>query len=160
MAVSNGTGVKITISWQPRLCLAGAMMRTCRTGWFRKNYSRYSAFHAVQVKPWLRRLVAGLSPDRYEFNPRLIHVGFVVDNVAFGQVPLRLLLLSCQYHPTNALYTCTYIILATEHTLSMSYILWLLNIRPCVISVTWAQINAFIIRHYNLCVSCNALCIC
>jgi hypothetical protein len=37
--------------------------------------------------PWLKRLVAGLSLRR----PGLIHVGFVVDKVALGQVSLRVL---------------------------------------------------------------------
>jgi hypothetical protein len=36
--------------------------------------------------PWLRRLVAGLSPRRLGFDPGLVHVGFVVDKVALGQV--------------------------------------------------------------------------
>jgi len=81
------------------------MIRTYRTRWLRKNYSNFSALHAVRAKPRLRRLVVGLPPDRHEFNPRLIHVGFVVDNVALGKLPLHLLLLSCQYHATNALYT-------------------------------------------------------
>jgi hypothetical protein len=36
--------------------------------------------------PWFRRLVAGLSPWRPGFDPGLIHVGFVVDKVALGQV--------------------------------------------------------------------------
>jgi hypothetical protein len=36
--------------------------------------------------PWLRRLVAGLSSWRTGFDPRLVHVGFVVDKVALGQV--------------------------------------------------------------------------
>jgi hypothetical protein len=35
--------------------------------------------------PWLRWLVAGLSPWGPEFVPRSIHVGFVVDKVALGQ---------------------------------------------------------------------------
>jgi hypothetical protein len=33
----------------------------------------------------LRRLVAGLSPRRPGFDPRSVHVGFVVDQVALGQ---------------------------------------------------------------------------
>jgi hypothetical protein len=37
--------------------------------------------------PWLRRLVAGLSLRR----PVLIHVGFLVDKVALGQVFPRVL---------------------------------------------------------------------
>jgi hypothetical protein len=36
--------------------------------------------------PWLRSLVAGLSPRRPGFAPGSIHVGFVVDKVALGQV--------------------------------------------------------------------------
>jgi hypothetical protein len=35
--------------------------------------------------PWLRWLVAGLSPRRPGFHPGSVHVGFVVDNVALGQ---------------------------------------------------------------------------
>jgi hypothetical protein len=36
--------------------------------------------------PWLRRLAAGLPPRRPGFDPRSVHVGFVVDKVALGQV--------------------------------------------------------------------------
>jgi hypothetical protein len=39
--------------------------------------------------PWLRRLVAGLSPRRPGFDPGSVHVRFVVDKVALGQVFLR-----------------------------------------------------------------------
>jgi hypothetical protein len=39
--------------------------------------------------PWLRRLVAGLSPRRPGLDPRSVHVRFVVDKVALGQVFLR-----------------------------------------------------------------------
>jgi hypothetical protein len=39
--------------------------------------------------PWLRRLVAGLSPRRSEFASESIHVGFVVDEVSLRQVFLR-----------------------------------------------------------------------
>jgi hypothetical protein len=37
--------------------------------------------------PWLKRLVAGLSPRRPGFAPGSIHVGFVVDKVALGRFP-------------------------------------------------------------------------
>jgi hypothetical protein len=40
---------------------------------------------------WLRSLVTGLSPRRPGFTPGSIHVGFVVDKVALGQVFLRVL---------------------------------------------------------------------
>ena len=35
--------------------------------------------------PWFRRLFAGLSMSGSGFDPRLVHVIFVVDNVALGQ---------------------------------------------------------------------------
>jgi hypothetical protein len=38
-----------------------------------------------RVVPWLKRLVAGLSPRRPGFAPGSIHVGFVVDKVALGR---------------------------------------------------------------------------
>jgi hypothetical protein len=41
--------------------------------------------------PWLRRLVAGLPPRRPGFDPGSVHVGFVVDKVALGQVFPRVL---------------------------------------------------------------------
>jgi hypothetical protein len=41
--------------------------------------------------PWLRRLVAGLSPRRPGFDPGSVHVGFVVDKVALGHVFLGVL---------------------------------------------------------------------
>jgi hypothetical protein len=44
--------------------------------------------------PWLRRLVAGLSPRRPGFDPGSVHLGFVVDKVVLGQVLLRVLRLS------------------------------------------------------------------
>jgi hypothetical protein len=40
----------------------------------------------TKAVPWLRRLVAGLSPRRLGFDPGSVHVGFVVDIVALGQV--------------------------------------------------------------------------
>jgi hypothetical protein len=41
--------------------------------------------------PWLRRLVAGLSPRRPAFASRSFHVGFVADIVALGPVFLQVL---------------------------------------------------------------------
>ena len=35
---------------------------------------------------WLIQLVAGLSTRRLEFDPRSVHVGFVEDKMALGQV--------------------------------------------------------------------------
>jgi hypothetical protein len=40
---------------------------------------------------WLRRLLAGLSPQRLRFDPRSVHVRLAVDEVALGQVPLAVL---------------------------------------------------------------------
>jgi small ligand-binding sensory domain FIST len=44
-----------------------------------------------KAAPWLRQLVAGLSPRNPMLAPGSIHVGFVVDKVALGQVFLRVL---------------------------------------------------------------------
>jgi hypothetical protein len=56
--------------------------------------------------PWLRSLVAGLSPGRPGIAPGSIHVGFVVDKVALGQVFLRVVRFSLSiYHSTVALQT-------------------------------------------------------
>jgi hypothetical protein len=47
----------------------------------------------ILAVPWLRRLVAGLSPQRLEFAPGSVYVEFV-DRVALGQVSLRVLCFS------------------------------------------------------------------
>jgi hypothetical protein len=44
------------------------------------NYSN----HCVLAVPWLRRLVADVSPRRPGFYPGSVHVGFVVDKVALS----------------------------------------------------------------------------
>jgi hypothetical protein len=44
--------------------------------------------------PWLKRLVPGLSPQRPGIAPGSIHVGFVLEKMALGQVFLRVLRLS------------------------------------------------------------------
>jgi hypothetical protein len=49
------------------------------------------------VVPWLRRLVADISPRRPGFVPGSIHVRFVVDKVALGQAFLRVL----RFSPVN-----------------------------------------------------------
>ena len=41
---------------------------------------------------WLRRSVASLSPRRLVFDPRSVHVRFVVEKVSVGQVPVPVLL--------------------------------------------------------------------
>jgi hypothetical protein len=48
-------------------------------------------WYGIRAVPWLRSLVAGLSPRRPGFAPGSIRVGFVVDKVALGQVCLRVL---------------------------------------------------------------------
>jgi hypothetical protein len=56
-----------------------------------------SDYTTIMAVPWLRSLVTGLSPRRPRFATRSIHVGFVVDKVALGQVSLRVLRFSHQY---------------------------------------------------------------
>jgi len=41
--------------------------------------------------PWLRLLVAGLSPQRFVFDLRYFRVGFVVDKVKLGRGFLKVL---------------------------------------------------------------------
>jgi hypothetical protein len=50
-----------------------------------------------EAVPWLRPLAAGLPPQRPGFDPRSVHVGFVVDKVALGQGFLRVL----RFSPVN-----------------------------------------------------------
>jgi hypothetical protein len=45
----------------------------------------------MSAVPWLRRLVAGISPQRTGFAPGSVRVGFVVDKVALGQAFLWVL---------------------------------------------------------------------
>jgi hypothetical protein len=48
---------------------------------------------------WFRRLVAGLPTPR----PGSVHVGFVVDKVALGQVfPPSISVFPCEFHSTGA----------------------------------------------------------
>jgi hypothetical protein len=51
----------------------------------------------AEAVPWLRRLAAGLPPGRPGFDPGPVHVGFVVDKVALGQVFPRVL----RFSPVN-----------------------------------------------------------
>jgi hypothetical protein len=44
-----------------------------------------------EAMPWLRQLVADLSPEKPGFYPKPLHVGFVGDRVALGQVYLQIL---------------------------------------------------------------------
>jgi hypothetical protein len=55
-----------------------------------RNY--YCSVHIIKsVVSWLGQLVAGLPPRRAGFAPGSVHVGFVVDIVALGQVFPRVL---------------------------------------------------------------------
>jgi hypothetical protein len=59
----------------------------------------WSVLHVrnVLAVPWLRLLVAGLSPRKPEFDPGSVRVGFLVDKVALGQVFSRVL----RFSPVN-----------------------------------------------------------
>jgi hypothetical protein len=57
----------------------------------------------LSAVPWLRRLAAGLSPRRLWFDQGSVHVGFMVDKVALGQVSPRVLrFFPRQFHSTCA----------------------------------------------------------
>jgi hypothetical protein len=63
---------------------------------------------SLMTMPWLRQIVASLSPRRL----RSVHVGFVVDKVALGQVFSKFLSFLCLYLSTVAPY---------------SYAIWVMN---------------------------------
>jgi len=50
----------------------------------------------LNIVPWLRQLIAGLTLRRLGFNLRSVHVKYVVDRVAMGQANLHSLRLPCQ----------------------------------------------------------------
>jgi hypothetical protein len=54
--------------------------------------NKYSfSIKSEKAVPWLRRLVAGLSPRRHGFDPGSVYVRFVVGKVALGHVFDRVL---------------------------------------------------------------------
>jgi hypothetical protein len=56
--------------------------------------------------PWLREFVLSFSLRSPEFYPKPVRVGFVVDEVAQGQVPLRAALFSLSHdHSTIASFS-------------------------------------------------------
>jgi hypothetical protein len=76
--------------------------------YFRKHLPLYCLHIFWRDVPWLRRLAAGLSPRRPWLVAGSVHLGFVVDNVALGQVFRRVL----RYFPVSIipprLYTHLY----------------------------------------------------
>jgi hypothetical protein len=70
------------------------------TKWYwDRFFPKYFRFRAM---PWLTQLVTGLSPRRPGFDPRSVHVGFVVDKVALGQVFSEYFGFPRQFHSTGA----------------------------------------------------------
>jgi hypothetical protein len=67
------------------------------TVFLKQKLKKKQVTNKTRAVPWLRRLVAGLSPRRHGFDPGSVHVGFVVDNVALGQVSPRVL----RFSPVN-----------------------------------------------------------
>jgi hypothetical protein len=61
----------------------------------------------IMAMPWLRQLVASLSLQRNEFLPGLVHIGFVVDKVALGQIFLHIPQFSPVSNIPPVLYTHT-----------------------------------------------------
>jgi hypothetical protein len=63
--------------------------------------------NTVSSTTWHRQLVAGLSLQRQEFVPSSVHVAFVVERVALGQVFLKVL----QFYPINIIPPWLYILI-------------------------------------------------
>jgi hypothetical protein len=59
---------------------------------------------------WLRQFVAGFSSRKPRFDPRPVHIGFVVGKVALGQFisAPSTVVFPCEYHFTNVTYSFTY----------------------------------------------------
>ena len=61
-------------------------------------------FYILKCGPWLRQLVGSVSLQSHEFNLRPVHVGFVVDREALGQVYLLSMSVNILYVPISV--TC------------------------------------------------------
>jgi hypothetical protein len=77
------------------------------------------------------------------FDPRAVHVGFIVDTVALRQVFL------CQYHPTNAPYSFiyylkSYVILATDSVV---------NLKPRIQTSNAHSCTSLRLSAYSICLS-------
>jgi hypothetical protein len=77
--------------------------------------TRETFVHTHKAVPWLKRLVADISPRRAELAPGPVHVGFVVHSVALRQVFLRVLRFTLS--------------ISSRHGSSHSYITWGMNSR-------------------------------
>jgi len=53
--------------------------------WLELHPRRVPEYKAEGSMPWLKQIAAGLFLQRPRFNPRPVHVGFVVNKVALGQ---------------------------------------------------------------------------
>jgi hypothetical protein len=78
-----------------------------------RNKKEVPIWYTGGAVPWLRQLVAGLSPRSPGFVTGSIHVGFVVEKVALGQVSLRVL----RFSPVNIIPPSFYILI---HYLGMN----------------------------------------
>ena len=80
-------------------------LRFCRTSW------QKCIFHLFKAVLWLRGLVANQPAWRSRFDPRLVHVGFILHKAAFGQVSLRVL----QFSPVTIIPPVLTVILSMCH---------------------------------------------
>jgi hypothetical protein len=67
-----------------------ACMAVARQMYFTLSVAQ-SITYANRAVLWLRRLVVGLCPRNPSFSPSSVHMGFVADKVALGQIFLRVL---------------------------------------------------------------------
>jgi hypothetical protein len=73
------------------LCYAALFIKASSRHVLTRGYHHHHHHHCMQAVPWLKRLVAGLSPRMPGFVPRSVHFVIVVYTVALGHVCLRVI---------------------------------------------------------------------
>jgi hypothetical protein len=76
---------------------------------------------------WIRQLVAGISSRRPDFDPRSVHVRFVVDKVALGQVFFRVL----RFFPCVSFHQCSILTIYTLLLLGQTGEAWKASKKQC-----------------------------
>jgi hypothetical protein len=108
--------------------------------------------------PWLRQLVAGLSPQRPTFNPRLVLLGFLVGKVTLEQVFLQALWFShfTIIQPFHHPFIPSVVNSSVTHTIESSHLIMSLcdTFKETILQNSWSskylncwKVVAFLVHH-------------